>query len=390
LSPDPRPLVGLYVHDSPGAVARARAVVPHLTAKTVLLSRASLDGPGFGDLLTLRLPPPAPGSMPLVDPAADAVLGGDLVARVATWVQQETPDLLVVDGPLDLALVGAVCGVPTVPLRRMGRPVGPGHVATHHLAASWLAPYPAALEPADTPMELRQRTVHAGFLSPFEGRRLGVRAARRKLGLDEDARHVTIVAGQDGMGIRTADLVAAADAAVHWTFSVLGRVEGGAADHPRVHLAGWRDDPLPHLIAADVVVSGASLSVVADVAAVERPLAVIPASRRDDEEVRLAGALEEAGAATVLDAWPGAMAWPALLADLLDQPTRPMKRLADGRAARRAAEWIDAWALSAPVAPATELARVERRPAVIDVRREPVPEEVVHGRTGPLAVAAEP
>lgn len=387
MSSPSQPLVGIYVHDTPGAVARARAIVPHLAARVVLLSRMPLDVPGLTDLLRVRLPLPPSSAVPVVDPTAGPVLSSAVVAGIATWVEQESPDLLVVDGPLDVALIGRLCGVPTVPIRRPGRPVGPGHVATHHLAAAWLAPYPEALEPEDTPTELRRRTVHAGFLSPFDGRRLGQRAARRKLGLVEDDRHVTVVAGQGGIGVDAAQVVEAAEAAPAWTFSVLGRCPGTADDHDRVHLVGWREDPLPHLVASDVVIARPSLSTIGDVAAVERPLALIPTDRSDDEERRLARALEDAHAAMVLDRWPAAMAWPALLADLLDQTTRPMKQLADGRGARRAAETIDAWALEPPLDAATELALAARADASAhDDAGDP---QVIDGRLGPLAIAAE-
>jgi UDP-N-acetylglucosamine--N-acetylmuramyl-(pentapeptide) pyrophosphoryl-undecaprenol N-acetylglucosamine transferase len=343
-----KPLVGFYIHDRPGPIGRARAIVPRLDSR-VALFRSGAPDPLFDDIGSIPVPPPPFDAVPVVDEAGDAVLGPRMAARLARWVDEEDPALLVVDGPLDVALLGRLIGVPVVPVRRPFAGVGAAAGAVHELAAAWLAPFPAALEPADTPPEIRRRSVHAGFVSRFEGRRLGQRAARRRIGVPEDGRHVTVIAGSDGLELDAHAIETAAATASAWTFSVLGPCSGVESASARIAFQGWCDDVFPHLVAADVVIAGASCSAIADVAAAGKPLALVPG---DDAEGRaLAGALEELGAAVVLDGWPSPIAWPALLADLLDLPTRPLRSLADGRASRRAARWVDAWAASPPADP---------------------------------------
>lgn len=343
-----KPLVGLYLHDRPGPLGRARAIVPRLSSRVALFRRGPAD-PVFDDVGSISVPPPPSKAVPLVDATGDAVLGPRLATRLARWVEEDEPALLVVDGPLDVALLARLIGVPVVPVRRPFAGVGAAAGAVHELAAAWLAPFPAALEPVDTPPEIRRRSVHAGFVSRFEGRRLGQRAARRRIGVPEDGRHVTVIAGSDGLNLDARAIQTASATASAWTFSVLGPCSGVDTSGSRVRFEGWCDDVFPHLVAADVVIAGASCSAIADVAAAGRPLALVPGA--EPEGRALATALEQLGAAVVLDGWPGPVAWPALLAELLDLPTRPLRSLADGRASRRAARWIDAWAASPPADP---------------------------------------
>lgn len=381
MSNEIEPLVGLYIHDRPGPLGRARAIVPRLTSR-VALFRSGTAGPLFDDVGSITVPPPPSRSVPVVDRDGDAVLGPRMAARLSRWVEEEDPALLVVDGPLDVALLGRLIGVPVVPVRRPFAGVGAAAGAVHELAAAWLAPFPAALEPVDTPPEIRRRTEHAGFVSRFEGRRLGQRAGRRRIGVPEDGRHVTVISGSAGMNLDARAIQTASATASAWTFSVLGPCTGVETASQRVRFEGWCDDVFPHLVAADVVIAGASCSAIADVAAAGRPLALVPGP--DAEGRALAGTLEELGAAVVLDGWPSPIAWPALLADLLDLPTRPLRALSDGRASRRAARWIDAWAASPPADPTEARAMLRSSGG-----RHEVPEPPLVTLPEPLAAAGQ-
>jgi UDP-N-acetylglucosamine--N-acetylmuramyl-(pentapeptide) pyrophosphoryl-undecaprenol N-acetylglucosamine transferase len=357
-----RPTVGLLTHGTAGAWTRAHALVRHLRSPVTVLSPCAAPQ-GLADLVpTVRLPLPDADRPGVIEPSAERGLGPAATAALAHWLEQERPAVVLVDGMPDAAMQARLAGATVIPLRRFARQDSPGYVSLRHAAAAWLAPYPAALEPHDTSPEVRSRTVHAGFLSRFEGRRTSRAAARRRLGIDREARHVTILAGPDGLGGDQHELAAVAAVARSWTFSVVGRFGRGdlgeVIDEPRVHVEGWLQDPFPHLAAADVIVCPASLGAVADVSVVRRPFAVITAAggTPTPQAQRLGQALEETRAATALDRWPDALAWPALLAELLDQDTKALRRLTDGRGSRRAADWIDGWALSPPIDPASEAA----------------------------------
>jgi UDP-N-acetylglucosamine--N-acetylmuramyl-(pentapeptide) pyrophosphoryl-undecaprenol N-acetylglucosamine transferase len=377
--------IGYLISDRPGALARARAIVPRLRGEVTLFHRGPAPDLDEADLVALPLSPA--GEYALSDAEADPVIGPETALLLARWAVERQPDLLIVDGPMDLALLGRCTGLPIVPLRRPGAMVGPVVGAVQDLAAAWLAPFPASLESADVPPEVRRRTLYAGFVSRFEGRGLGRRAARRRLGLPEEGRHVTVLIGGETPPVEAARFEQAAATASAWSFSVVGSCTGVQKDGERLRFHGWCEDVYPHLRAADVVIATSSVSAVADVAAAGRPLALVPG--RDAASMELATGLEQLGAAVVLDDWPGALTWPALLADLLDQPTKPLRSLADGRAAKRAAQWIDAWAAAPPRDPRG--IRADEREADEALERAQHRQPLLRdGTPPPFATAAEP
>ncbi|MCC5946924.1 MAG: hypothetical protein JJT89_00585 [Nitriliruptoraceae bacterium] len=377
-----RPSIGWFLDDRPGAASRARAIVPVLDADVTLFHRgAPLGLPGVREV---RLSPVEGTAVALSDPTRAAVVGCDLGLALSTWAEQAAHPLLVVDGPVEVALLARCLGVPIVPMRRPGPTVGALTGAVNDVAAGWLAPFPAALESPAIPSEVRQRTVHAGLLSRFEGRRLSRRAARRRLDIPEDGRHVTVLLGSDGDNPSGRMLAQAAATASSWTMHVVGPCPDPVSPTDRFTLHGWTDEVFPTLRAADVVIAPASLSAVADAAAADTPLGVVPPDRPGGPA--FADALEAAGAAVVLDDWPDPLAWPALLAELLGRSPKPLRRLIDGRAAQRAARWLEAWALSPPADPSQARAALGAEPR-LDVR-EPVGQHT-GGPVPPFAAAAE-
>jgi hypothetical protein len=393
-----RPHVAFLIGREHGATTRLRALLRHLKATPAVLSVGPLPA-GLADVVDhAELTPAGDHDASLVDPEEPATIGREGMQELAAWLDRARPDLLVVDGPSDGALLARLLGVPVTLVRDHAMQSGGGHAALLASVGAWLAPYPAVLEPKDSTPEQRQRTVHVGFLSRHEGRRLATGAARRRLGIERDARHVTVLSGDGGTEVDVEQLAAAAGVARAWSFSVVGSCPGATAlASDRLLVEPDREAAHPHLVAADVVVAGSDLGAVADAAAVRRPIAVIPGPRHDRGPARLAMALEDARAATVLDAWPTPLAWPALLAELLDQDARPLRRLSDGRAGRVAAEWIDAWALTPP---AEAQPSADGLPALSESLRELdlgelapegsyEPVDRMSGRMGHLGTAAE-
>jgi hypothetical protein len=306
------PHVAFVVHGRSDALARARAVLPHLRGRATVLE----DTHDIGE----------------------AVRQGLAV------------DLLVVDGGVDPWQIATGTDAPVVGVRGLtwagpADPVAPGPVA-------WLAPFPAVLDRSGAPPEVQERTLYAGLLSPSTGSRLTRAAARRRLGLDVHGRHLT-VAFEGGVGAEDLERITAAAArAPSWSFSVVGVDRVASCSSGRVLLEPDAANLVTHLVAADAVLSDGSLSILADVVTARRPLAVLAARTGADEAPALGETLEATRAAILLSTWPPDVAWPALLAELLDHPTRPLAHLDDGRGPRRAAAWLEGWALDAPVAAA--------------------------------------
>lgn len=360
-----------FVGDAAGARARLTAVLPHLTGVRVTLLTVGPAGPT----------PPAVDAvveLPWAGDADGSEHGRRSRSRLRVWFAVDRPDLLVIDGGPDVAAAARAVGIATVNIRRPGvasRACGP---VLEPLGAGELAPYPGVLEPGGGPRWSRERTVHAGLLSRFAGRRPHRRAGRRALSIPAEARVVTVLCGRDGLG-GGADLAAAAAATPSWTWITVGRCGSPSTGLPsNLHRLGWRDDPWPALEAADVVVGSGALSVAAEVASARRPFIVVPRPDREDDVVH-GRLLAEIGAATTLPSWPEAEAWERLLGAAAGGDPGPLADLDDGRGPARAADWLTAWATSPPLgAPAGRVAaplgpslRQAAYPRLIDLTRSP-------------------
>jgi hypothetical protein len=371
--------VVLYAHNRPGALARARTIVPLLGSRATVVVLAGTPGVHRS----------RPGLVVLDPPDDDDWTSDTALHALSEYLRAVPADLVVVDGGLDPWRTAATLPIPVVAVRRPvwldGEPA-----AGRPEPVAWLAPFPGALDAGGAPAQVAERTLFAGFVSPCTGTRMSRGAARRRLGLDPQGRHVTVVAGRGGVVPDAASMAEASRSTPVWTFSVLG-CQGSDDDPPaapgrdgRMHVEQWCERMVLHLTAADAVIGGGSLSLLADVAAVRRPYAIVPRATPGDEERWLAAKLERLNAAVVLPSWPPAFAWPALLADVLDAPTRPLQRLADGRGPRRAASWLDQWASAPPAVPTVEApvadapdaaAADERDPALADAPDATVADE---------------
>jgi hypothetical protein len=376
--------VGILVDDAPGPIGRAEALVAHLRSQVTVLSTADLRDAPLGDALRVRLPSPSasgPASATAWHPDRPASvapsLGPDGAAELVAWLEQEDPELLFVDGPSDITLFARLVGVPVVALRRHGRRSPAQRQLIDRRAVGSLAPYPRELAGADEDED--PRTVHAGLLSRFAGQVPDRAGARRALGVDDDRRLVTVICGQDGLGISGEELLAAGAATPGWRWHLLGRCRASQLAAPaNVHRFGWVHDPWPHLTAADVIVAGASPSTVAEVADANVPLVVVPRASRDDEERRFADTLGAVGAALPLGAWPAAGRWATALAAAAALDPAPLATLRDPGSARRAAEWLDTWAAMPPTAETHEPLLSEELEPLLDL-------EQTGSRPGPTA-----
>jgi UDP-N-acetylglucosamine:LPS N-acetylglucosamine transferase len=127
----------------------------------------------------------------------------------------------------------------------------------------------------------------------------------------------------------------------------------------RWHLVGlsaesWVEDPWPYLCAADVVVSAAGESSIADIAAAARPAIVISQQRPFNEQTTTAAVLADAGLAVIHSQWPLPAEWPDLLRRARRIDARRWECWRTNGAARRAASAIEAVAArgnAASVAP---------------------------------------
>lgn len=252
--------------------------------------------------------------------------------QIARWVSDARPETVVVDVSVEVALFIRLLGVPVIVVALPGTRVDAPHVLVHRLADHIVAAWPRAL---CVPSWLRQwedKTSYVGGISRFEGRdRRGdePESSPRPVPLTQ-TRVVVLGGAGDAFGTSLKDC-AAADSVRSWT--TLGGTVGA-----------WKHDPWPEIRGADVVVTHAGQSCIADVAAARRPALVLPQSRPFDEQHATARMLKRHQLAVVARGMPDPRAWPALLTATTATDPRRWRRWEVDGAADRAAEAIESTA----------------------------------------------
>ncbi|MBW0019923.1 MAG: hypothetical protein JO236_20590 [Mycobacterium sp.] len=244
---------------------------------------------------------------------------------VARWVADARPEAFVTDVSVEVAVFVRLLGVPVVVMALPGKRIDPAHLLAHRLADHIIAAWPQELCVPTWLRPFANKTSYVGGISRFDGRTSLVSCHDAAT---TGVRVLVLGGASDGFGL---DMSACAQQCPGTTWTMLGG-SGGR----------WTADPWPHIGTADVVVTHAGQSSIADVAAAQRRAVVIPLPRPFDEQRATAAVLRKYRIATVVQDWPDVRAWPGLLADALArEPTRWARWQVQG-AARRAASAIEA------------------------------------------------
>lgn len=282
--------VGWFVHHQ-GAGHRTRALVvgAELHARG---HEVTLLGSRLGDVderfARVDLPMDDEG----VDPDGDWVTAGGRLhwvplrheglrargAAIARWVEQTCPDVVVVDVSVEVTLLVRLLGVPVVVVGQPGLRDDPPHALAFDVADAVLAPWPAGATAELAPhlRGLGDRVREVGGLSRF--------AAEPPSGDGSTGRAVVLGGGGDlvpGLPER----IAAACPELRW------ELVGGRR---------WVDDVGPVLAGAEVVVTAAGQNAIADLAALDRPVLVLPQERAFAEQDAMAAYLTRTGLARVV------------------------------------------------------------------------------------------
>ena len=198
---------------------------------------------------------------------------------IAAWVTTAKPDVMVVDVSVEVAMLVRLLGVPVVVVAMPGDRTDAPHNLVYRVADHILAAWPRDLYDPPWLRPHAAKTTYVGGISRFDGR---ARTARPP----GSGTNVLVLNGAGGSSfdLEEVDRCAAAHPEFHW--AALG-VAGGT----------WAEDPWPALCAADVVVSSAGQSAVADIAAAGRPAIIVPAQRPFAEQHATSGALARGGTA---------------------------------------------------------------------------------------------
>jgi UDP-N-acetylglucosamine--N-acetylmuramyl-(pentapeptide) pyrophosphoryl-undecaprenol N-acetylglucosamine transferase len=247
----------------------------------------------------------------------------DRMAMIAEWVSTHRPKLMVVDVSVEVTLLVRLLGVPVVVMAMPGERTDAPHELAYRVAEHILAPWPENLYEPAWLMPHSAKTTYVGGISRFDGRPRPSRPSDHRPG-------VLVLNGSGGADLDVAAITRCATAHPEFRWSSLG-VAGGP----------WAEDPWPQLCTADVVVSSAGQSSVADIAAAGRPAIIIAAERPFTEQRATARALERAGLAVVRPQWPDLADWPRLVDDARALGSDVWERWRTADAAARAAALIE-------------------------------------------------
>ena len=247
----------------------------------------------------------------------------DRMASIAEWVSTHRPSVMVVDVSVEVTLLVRLLGVPVVVVAMPGERTDAPHELAYRVAEHILAAWPDDLYEPPWLAPHSAKTTYVGGISRFDGRPRPARPSNRRPG-------VLVLNGSGGADLDVEAVTRCATAHPEFQWSSLG-VAGGP----------WVEDPWPHLCTADVVVSSAGQSSVADIAAAGRPAIIIAAERPFTEQRAMAQALERAGLAVVRPQWPDLADWPRLIDDARALGSDGWERWRTAHAAARAAALIE-------------------------------------------------
>ena len=328
-----------YVHDhGSGHLARARAVIPHLRHATVVAA-----GPAVADVARVDLDVPVvglPGDVPATPtptvgpwhhaPSGQAVRQRSLALVDAVAAHGCT--VAVVDVSMEVTVLARLCGLRVVTVRQSGCRSDAAHrIGLASADIVWVPQHPELEPMGEEVAAVDERWHFTGAFSRFDG------CPHRAIEPD-GTRLALIVVGAGGTSL---DLGAwrTATAPPGWRVVIAGAPDQWC--QRGITSVGRIDDLAPLLRTAHVVVTSAGWGTVADAAATDARLVVVPESRPFAEQEARAGALASHQLAVVRPCWPE----PADLDDLATAVTRlpagRWERYYDAHGAERAAAMID-------------------------------------------------
>jgi UDP-N-acetylglucosamine--N-acetylmuramyl-(pentapeptide) pyrophosphoryl-undecaprenol N-acetylglucosamine transferase len=323
-------MIGYYIHHSGnGHRSRAYSICAQLKQPvTALTSLPLTNSHPFSEVVPLPRDDAAGGAPS--DETANGTLhwapldNPGLRARmriIADWVDAVHPAVVVVDVSVEVATLVRLLGVPVVTMAMPGRRIDAPHTSVYRLADHILAGWPRDLYEPAWLRPHRDKTSYVGGISRFDG--------RPRYEAWGSGRNVAVLGG-DAKGIDIAT------------------VRQWRRDLPeyRWHAVGvagtdWVDDPWPQLCAADVVVSHAGESSIAEIASAARPAIIIPQRRPFDEQFVTASVLSNAGLAVTSAPGPPPARWPQLLDRARNLDAQRWSRWQTRGAAHRAAVAIE-------------------------------------------------
>lgn len=290
-------MIGIYAHHhGSGHLQRALAVAAELRDEVTILTSAPVapgTNPDPDRVQILPLPLDHDGSATGIDPTA----GGRLhwapvhqpglrrrMALLAEWIDRTEPALLWTDISVEVTLAARLTGTPVVATVLPGRRVDAPHALAHGVCSALVAGWPRSAG-APVPAGADRPLVPVGGVSRFAGRDP---ADARSVARGRGRPRVLHLRGSGGD---------AADPRWDAARDQLAEVDWVSLGGPG---GRWVADPWDEMCRADVVVSAAGQSSIADLAAADAHVVAAPEVRPFDEQDATAAHLERLGLGAVV------------------------------------------------------------------------------------------
>lgn len=234
--------------------------------------------------------------------------GGNAAFTLAmvTFLSRWQPDLLVADVGLEASILGRMCGIPVIYGRQHGQRWDKGHSLAYEWAYSLWAPFAEAMEQADCPQWIREKTFYSGGFCRFVG---AEKAVDTPPNYAKDKPNILVMTGFGGTEITAQKIVQAAQATPDWQWHLLG-AHPSMRENIRAH--GVVENVWPYLCHADLVIANAGHNSTMEIAAAGVPAICIPAERPFAEQQCKAQVLQRLGLSIVSQAWPEPPMWAEL------------------------------------------------------------------------------
>lgn len=233
-----------------------------------------------------------------------------------------TPDVVMVDVSVEVALFARLSGYPVAFRRMPGDREDRGHQMAYSLADALFAYFPIELE---DPSHLKKYGHKSHYLTAGEptGNTPFAEAKRTKGSL----RRRVVVQTSLASSIPLRHLARAAVESPEWDWDVVGSVSVDSTPLPRnLVLHGVLPDPAPVMVTADVIISSAGHNAVVAAANSHRPVLLIPEDRPFNEQHAFANALRSSANVDVIDTWHPHLPWPKILSGVAKRDPKTLSK----------------------------------------------------------------
>ncbi len=212
--------------------------------------------------------------------------------KIADWIADNNPCLMVVDVSVEIAMLARLFSVPVIYVRLTGSRFDPAHMDAFLAAEALLCPFSQQLELDEVPSWIKQKCYYFANLTP----NISSLATTQ-------ANNIVVLLGAGGHEFKIENLIDLAYQLSNWNINVLGIVENNNNFNlpQNLHLNGWVENYANYIEKAAVIVGAAGDGVLANVLNFKKPYICVPQKRAFGEQIEKAKSLKKLGIEVIFD-----------------------------------------------------------------------------------------